>query len=204
MKWFPVQTEGPLMRVTTTPRLLVMSAPLMVALGIGSAAYGRRAPLTPTIAASAYAIGALLVLTGLFFIFLRRGVDLDAESKRVTAWWRWLFFGGQQSIQATGKSLRVERARRDSGDGDYYYTFNLILGEHRLFAISDSQGGAELATKMAERMGKHLGLSFIGQRDSAKLRRLEALEAKYALFPLLVVAVLTLAGLIVMLFTDIL
>lgn len=195
-----IQVRGNHMHVETTSRLLVIASPFCVVLGVAMVIFAYRGAQGEAIWAMGL-MGPAVVAAGIYFAFWRRGLILDKEAKRVTAWWKWLSLRGERFIDAGGKSFLVERFTRRSDDSGTTDHFRILLGHDLLHVVSESQGGKERAAELAERMASHLGLDYRGVRDCKEMARRDALAAKYALAPLLVVGVCMFAAVVMFLVT---
>jgi hypothetical protein len=183
-----VEVQGSLMRVDTTQRMLALGAPLFVLIGAAMVFFAARSGVGEQVFVIGVP-GALAVGTGVVFSLLRRGLVLDRDAQRVTAWWCWLFLRGDVGIDVAGQAFTVEKTSTHSRDQGTTYFYRILLGEQLLHTISEHQGDKEGAEQLAQQMAKHLGVSFAGHRDCPDMKRRDALRAKYALAPLIAIAV---------------
>lgn len=185
-------TEGATLRVDTTVRAFAFGAPVMVLLGIAMIAYAAHlgGELVYTLGLpGVFAIGAGVVLGP-----LRKGLVLDRDARRVTSWWRWLFLYREVSVDVGAQTFIVERTSRHSEEQGTTYLYRILLGEHLLHTVSEHRGDRDGAETLARQMAEHVQSTFGGHRDCREMRRRDALRAKYALVPLGIVAVLTVAA----------
>lgn len=187
------------LQIPTTRVLARRMAPVLAVFGTALAVFAASAA-NPTGRPYLW-LGALGLLgTAAYFGPLRTGLSVDGEARRVTAWWRWLMFGGQRTIDASGKPIVVERTIRRSKESGTTELFRIMLGDCVLHTLSEHQGGAEAAGDIARRVAAHVGSQFAGQRDCAEMIRREALRSRFALAPLLAVLVAMCVGVLVMMF----
>jgi hypothetical protein len=183
-----VEVRGSEMYVSTTFRFMIIAAPFLVVLGLAMMVFAFRGAQGEAFWVAGL-LGPLTLGAGLYFAFLRKGLVLDAEKKRVTAWWKWLVFRGEHVVDAAGRSFAVEHYTTHSKESGTTHFYRILLGEETLHDISEHQGGSEAANDLAKRMAKHVGARFDGQRDCPKMLKRDAFRAKYALAPLIAVTV---------------
>ncbi|MBI3203892.1 MAG: hypothetical protein HYZ29_20295 [Myxococcales bacterium] len=138
--------------------------------------------------------GAVAIAIGVVFAFLRKGLVLDGEARRVMAWWRWLFLRGEAHFDVGKRRFMVERTSTRSKESGTTYFYRIMLGEHLLHTISEHQGDKEGAEALAKQMAAHLGTTFDGHRDCRDMKRRDAFRAKYALAPLGIMVALMFAA----------
>lgn len=187
----PTSQRGAVMHLATTGKVQPVAGAVCALLGVCLGVYIQRLGAATNDPRFLGLAAAGLVGFGAWLAARRTSVELDRDAMTVTARWRWLFLHGEETVSARGQKLYVERAARASKDSDVD-TFDVVLAGLRLRKVTEIEGGAEEAEAFARRVASHLDVAYGGRRDSDARRRADERQrkaAKYALVPLLIVAV---------------